>query len=680
MIKLVRFVPIQLTFLLITGILIGFYFPIPPIYLVQIYGAFIVFFGVIYFRSNKQFNPSYLFSVTALVFSVLIGIGAITFKNQLNNKKHYANYHLFSKTDAVNSIILIKKELKPTLFHHKYEGKVLQFENEKTIGKIIVNIEKDSLQSLITVGDRILAKAAFIEIKRPANPYSFNYKQYLENQQIHHQIVLKKGYFLKLMPSKTSINLIAEKFRNKVNVALKNNGFTANELAVVNALLLGQRQQITDDLMESYVDAGAIHILAVSGLHIGIILLFLTFIFKPFHYFKNGKLIASLLIILFLWMYAIIAGLSASVVRAVTMFTAVAIGMYLNKPSNIYNTLFISMFFLLLFNPYYLFEVGFQLSYLAVFSIVWIQPKLYNLWSSKFWLIDKFWQLFTVSIAAQIGILPLSLYYFHQFPGLFFLSNLMIIPFLGLILIAGIITILLALLHILPQFLSESYIFVIQKMNNFVSWISNQEQFVIQYISFSFLLMIAVYLFVFVVLKWFEKRLFYRIIWVLISILIIQFVLIYEKYKLQSTNEFIVFNKNKQSIIASRSGDKLTIYSSIDSLKRDENPIKSYIIGSGIGKNFNIGKEENVYKFNKEIILVIDSLGIYNLKSIQPTVILLQQSPKINLERLLKLHNPKLVIADGSNYKSYINRWKQSCIKNKTPFYSTMQKGAYIFE
>ena len=128
-------------------------------------------------------------------------------------------------------------------------------------------------------------------------------------------------------------------------------------MAVVNALLLGQRQTISKDLIESYSDAGAIHILAVSGLHIGIILLILMFLFKPLHYLKHGKVLASILIICLLWVYAIIAGLSPSVVRAVTMFTAIAIGMHLNKPSNIYNTLVISMFFLLLFNPYYLFEV-----------------------------------------------------------------------------------------------------------------------------------------------------------------------------------------------------------------------------------------------------------------------------------------------------------------------------------
>ena len=225
--------------------------------------------------------------------------------------------------------------------------------------------------------------------------------------------------------------------------------------------MLGQRQDISKEIYNSYTQAGAIHILAVSGLHVGIILLLLNFIFKPLIYFKNGNYIKLIVIVLILWSYAVIAGLSASVVRAVTMFTAVAIGMHLKRPTNVYNTLTISAFFLLLFKPMFLFDVGFQLSYLAVLAIVIIQPMLEKLWKPKFKLIDFFWKIFTVTIAAQFGIIPVSLYYFHQFPGLFFLSNLVIIPCLGFILGFGILIIILGLLNLLPNFLASTFGFVI---------------------------------------------------------------------------------------------------------------------------------------------------------------------------------------------------------------------------
>jgi len=430
--------------------------------------------------------------------------------------------------------------------------------------------------------------------------------------------------------------------------------------------------------MQSYVGAGAIHILAVSGLHVGIILLILTFLLKPLNYLKNGKIMASVSIVILLWMFAILAGLSASVVRAVTMFSAIAIGMYSNRITNIYNTLVISMFLLLLINPFYLFEVGFQLSYLAVFAIVWIQPKIYRLWQPKLWIADKFWQLFTVSMAAQIGVLPLSLYYFHQFPGLFFISNLVIIPFLGIILISGVLVMLLAVLDLLPQILSDGYIFVIHQMNNFISWISNQQVFIIQNITFSFAMLLAFYVVIFIMLKWTEKKNFQRLVLVLVSIMVLQSVFIFEKQRLNAAHDFIVFNKSRESVIGKRLGNKLLIDSSISDISKNEYLIRNYLVGTGLD-SISISTEiQNLQHFKNETILLIDSLGLYKLSSIKPTIVVLRQSPKINLDRLLNTIQPRLIIADGSNYKSYVSKWTESCIKNKTPFHSTMQNGAFI--
>ena len=679
MIKFLKFVPVQLTFFLIGGILIGNWFCFQPILLLIIVIFLIILLTSLYFYTNKQFQPSIIFTLVGLLISFIIGISSITFKNQLNNKLHYSNNFEFTTNNSTSILIEIQKVLKPNSYYNKYEATVKQLNDNKTIGRVLVNIERDGIDKQLQVDDNLVVKTLFSTIKEPLNPYGFNYKKYLQNQQIHHQIHIYKGSFFVLQNKSKTVKGTAAKIRDKINRSLKSNEFKNDELAVINALLLGQRNAITSDLLESYEGAGAIHILAVSGLHIGIILLFLTFIFKPFHYFKNGKFVVALFIILLLWVYAIIAGLSASVVRSVSMFTALTIAMQLIQRSNVYNILIISMFFLLLINPFYLFEVGFQLSYLAVFSIVWIQPKLYNLCKPKFWITNKIWQIFTVSIAAQIGILPLSLFYFHQFPGLFFLSNLVIIPFLGFILTAGIIVITLSIFEILPQFLGDSYSFVIEQMNSFVVWISNQEYFIIQNISFSLILMLASYIFIFITIKWVEKKVFYRFVYILISLIVFQLIFILEKYKLEFTDEFIVFNKSKISIVGEREGNKL-IVSSSNMLSKKDYTLNQYIIGSGIGENLQKNKIQNFYKFKNETILVVDSLGIYEFKTIKPSIVILQQSPKINLERLLKILQPKTVIADGSNYKSYVAKWEQTCIKNKTPFHSTMQNGAYILK
>lgn len=680
MTKFLKFIPIQLTLCLVIGILFGYNIVFEPVNIFIILGSIVIIFSVVYYYTDKKFEPSLLFAVVTFILSFFIGISAITFKNERNKQYFYGNQKEFSVENSQTATLAVSKILKPTAYYHRYEAEVVQFNFEKTSGKVLINIINNGTRNLINVDDNIVVNTLFSEIPLPKNPYEFNYKNYLKNQQIHHQIYLDATQFLNLSKSNKSLKGLAAEVRESINIALKKNGFKDDELAVINALLLGQRQDISGELMQSYVGAGAIHILAVSGLHVGIILLILTFLFKPLHYFKNGKIMASVSIVILLWMFAILAGLSASVVRAVTMFSAIAFGMYSNRNTNVYNTLVISMFFLLLINPFYLFEVGFQLSYLAVFAIVWIQPKIYGLWQPKFWIADKFWQLFAVSIAAQIGVLPLSLYYFHQFPGLFFISNLVIIPFLGIILILGVLIMLLAVVELLPQLLSDSYIFVMHQMNNFISWISNQEFFIIQNITFSFAMLLTFYSVIFFVLKWTEKKNFQRLVFVLVSIMVLQSVFIFEKHQLQEVHHFIVFNKTKESVIGKRLGDKLLIDTSISNFSTGENPIRNYLVGTGI-ESVTISTEmENLQQFKNQAILVIDSLELYKFNSIKPSIVVLRQSPKINLDRLLHNIQPRLIIADGSNYKSYVTNWAKSCFKNKTPFYSTMQNGAYILK
>lgn len=677
MIKFLKFVPVQLTFFLILGILSGNYFDFAPIQILWIGCIFLVLFIFQYLFSNKTLKLISVFSVSALLMIFIIGIASITFKNEKNRKEHYSNNAVFTLDENSTSIIKIQKELKPNKFYKRYEAEFLQLENEMVIGRVLINIVKNSNRDSIHIDDELLVIAPIQELKEPLNPFGFNYKKYLNRQQIFHQINVNDNYFLILYNSRNSFNGFADSIRSKINESLVDNGFKKDELAVINALLLGQRNTISKDLLESYKGAGAIHILAVSGLHIGVILLVLLFIFKPLNYFKNGKLITAIIIILLLWCYAVIAGLSASIVRAVSMFTALTIGMQLVKRSNIYNTLIISMFFLLLFNPYYLFDVGFQLSYLAVFSIVWIQPKIYNLWNSNYWFFDKVWQLFTVSLAAQIGVLPLSLFYFHQFPGLFFLSNLVIIPFLGIILMFGIGVIILSLANALPEFLAILFQEIIQLMNQFVEWIANQSFFLIQNITFSFSLMMSIYCIIFLTFKWIEKKNYSRLILVLFAILVFSSVLIYEKFELETKNELVIFNKSKSSIIGRRFGDSLVVNSG-NTIDKLEYVIRPYLVGSGIGENYQMNESKRLFRHLDDTILVIDSIGIYELLSIKPTIILIQNSPKINLDRMLKRLQPRIVVADGSNYKSYLKKIEQTCVKNKTPFHNTMEKGAYI--
>jgi len=480
-------------------------------------------------------------------------------------------------------------------------------------------------------------------ISEPKNPYQFNYKSYLKKKTIHRQITIlnKEVFFLK--KNTNSVNGLAHTFRVHIHNSLLKSGFKDDELAIINALLLGQRQDMSKELIANYSRAGAIHILAVSGLHVGIILLLISFLLKPLKRL--------------LWGFAFIAGTSASVVRAVTMFTAVSIGLAVDRKNSVYRNLIISLFFLLLINPYYLFEIGFQLSYIAVFSIVWLQPIIVRFWKPKWKVIHYFWQLFTVSLAAQIGVLPLSLYYFHQFPGLFFVANLIIIPILGFILGLGILVILLSLVL-------------------FISWIADQKSFVVQEIYFSLVFVFAFYIFIVFSFRWIQNRSIINFKYALFSLLILQGVFIYEKQKHTRINELVIFNKSSSSALALQKNRKITIHKSAH-FSKNNTILESYKTGNYSHKTEVIDSIKNVFKMGRKTMLVIDSLGVYKLRSLKPDYILLIQSPKINLERLIEELKPKLIIADASNYTSYIKNWQKTCFATKTKFYYTQASGAY---
>ena len=674
MLKILKFVPVQLTFFLILGILFGYYFSLDSKDIIAIQSVLLVALGISYYFTNKSFNKKFHFNAITYVLCFTVGIATITSKYEVSNEMHYSHFVL----DNNSAKLVINEVLKPGNYHHKYMANVINLDGNNTMGKVLLNVQKDSLY-LLRVDDHIFIKTTFETVKGPLNPYYFNYKKYLQKKQIHHQAFASSSSILKLDTKKTTIKGLAASFRGKVSNSLINNGFKENELAVINALLLGQRSGISKDLLQNYANAGAIHILAVSGLHVGIILLLLNFIFSPLERLKNGKMIKLIIVVLLLWAFAFVAGLSASVVRAVTMFTAVAIGWQVNRPSNVYNTLVTSIFLLLLIQPYFLFDVGFQLSYLAVFSIVWIQPLIYKIWQPKWKVLDYFWKLLTISFAAQFGILPLSLFYFHQFPGLFFLSNMIIIPMLGLILGIGVLVIVLSLFDFLPAFLGEFYNAAIRFMNSFVEWIGLQEAFLFQNISFSFLMLLASYGIIIFGIRFFEEKNPKRFAVFLVSVLMLQGVFVFEKQEIASVDSFIIFQKSKYSILGKRQGNKMIVYHTLDSVKYSNNKIiNQYKLGVG---NINIkqkGLFPKVLNFKKKLVFVIDSLGVYQLSNLKPDVVLLQNSPKINLRRMLDSLNPNIVISDGSNYKSYVRNWKLICEQKKTPFYDTSQKGAYI--
>ncbi len=669
---------IKIAFSLIAGIVLGFYFKFPVAYIVP-YGL-ILFISFIFsfFRARKLFFQDIFFGINCVLIFLFLGFLSASLHLPENNPIHYL--HSASKNPLVSDqhlIAEVTEKLKPGLFQDKYIVAVKTIQDKKAAGKILLNITRTPEMEEFQPGNLLALPFSVTEINTPLNPHQFNYRAYMANLGVSGQLNLSRNEVLKMKSSNSGMRSIAGQVRSKIITELRQHDFAPQELAILQALLLGQRQDISPEIYSNYAAAGVIHILAVSGLHVGIILLLLNHLLKPVERIRYGKHFKAILLIFLLWGFALLAGLSPSVVRAVSMFSFIAIAMQLNRRSSVLNALFTSLIFLLLINPFFIFQVGFQLSYAAVLSIVLIQPHLFGLFTPRYRLFKYMWGILTVTVAAQIGVLPLSLFYFHQFPGLFFISNLVILPFLGLLLGLGILVMLLAVIGILPKILTQVYGEMIQLLNEFVSFIASKEDFLFQEIYFSAFLLLASYLLVFSLVFLLKKFDYKNIAFLLIATGFLQLVFIYEKNSAK-TEEGIIFHKSRNSILGEKSGHQLVLHHNQDTNAISQNLIKNFKTGENI-KNIRESSLKNVYRIAGKTVLVIDSSGVFEITGLNPEVVLLINSPRVNLDRLLKHMNPEILIADGSNYRSYISRWQKTGEQKKVPFHATGEKGAFMF-
>jgi competence protein ComEC len=315
------------------------------------------------------------------------------------------------------------------------------------------------------------------------------------------------------------------------------------------------------------------------------------------------------------------------------------------------------------------------MSYAAVIAIVWIYPIVQKLWYPKSKPLRYVWQLLSVSVAAQVGVLPISLFYFHQFPGLFFVSNLLIVPTLGIILGTGIIVIFLSLINQLPVHLARIFNEMISYMNTIVAWVARQEDFIFKDISFDGIQLLLAYFLIVTLILLLGQVNYKRLMFVLSSLLFIQGYTVFKAYASSQKSEVLVLHQTKNTIIMERIGSEANVYTSNSNAAK--NPVTDIKVGERIA-TVRHDTIVNSYLVRGKSFLVLDSLGIYPLEKKVETV-LLTQSPKINLDRFISTTNPRQIIADGSNYTSNIERWKATCLKRKIPFHYTGEKGYYVF-
>ncbi|MFP9112591.1 ComEC/Rec2 family competence protein [Flavobacterium sp. RHBU_3] len=672
--KVLKYPVIIITLSIAAGIFTGFACLWPLHIIVSIFVCTLAATSAAYFYSQKQLIPKPYFETSSLLLAFSIGLLAQWLSYTPNNPDHYSR---FLKNDTPTVRGVITERLKPNDYNEKYLFSVAAIDQQPASGTLLISLPKDSLNTHLHTGDVLFINSELKPILPAMNPYQFDYAKYMAKQNVFHQVKLKDNYII--TGTETGFNYSIQQLRDRLTTSFSIHHYPATVQNLINALLFGQRQDMDKETNDNYINAGVIHILAISGLHFTLLFAILNWLLAPLKRIpKLGNTGHFIAILTLMWLFGFITGLSASVVRSVVMFSFLMAGQAMARRVSIYNSLAVSALVLLIAKPSFLFDAGFQLSYLAVQGIVWFQPLYKGKLKSKYRVVNMTRDLVMVSLTAQIAVLPISLYYFGQLPLLFLLANIVVIPLSNLVLILGLIT--LALNFVFPAlalWVGKLLEWAIYIMNYFTAWVASLDVFVIKNIPFTLTLCICLYGVIITIALSLQQKSYTRIVAALVSILVLQLAYMGTVYNMRNTNELLVLHNYDHSIIVHKNGDHLSIVST-DSLALQNRNVLAYAKG-----NFNpetsLKPIGNYVYFNGKKIFVMDSTGVYD-SLMKPDVLIITQSPRVNLDRVLNQMQPKAVIADATNYKTYVNRWAATCHKRKIPFHATAEKGSYILK
>jgi competence protein ComEC len=471
----VNFPFVRYTAALIAGIFTCIYFKIEIPYLLVLNIGLAFAYTFIYFLFKAQSRN--ILGGIGLIFLFFFGYYRTYNSFTVNDINHISKQNSYSYYKA-EITSLVEEKPKSWKAIVDVDGVIFDKKYKKASGKILLYFDKTTVLKP-KYGEKLLIKGVPNLVEGPKNPNEFDYRQYLEYQGIYHQQYLKDTSFVKINSApKPNIISFAYKINSYCDSLFTHYLTSKTELAVTNAMILGLRDDIDNELIQAYSAAGAIHVLSVSGLHVGVIYIILAWLLGFLKSKgKYGKWCFLGIILFILWLYAAITGFSAPVLRSTFMFSLILIAETINRQHNSFNTVSISAFCILVYNPLLITSIGFLLSYLAVFGMIQIQPLLNPIFivdkrkSVFHWLLDRLWKVTTVAIAAQIATLPITIYYFHQFPNYFLLANPVVIFFSSFVLIGGLVFLVLAVvfsffkLFVVNYFLAAILNFLVKALN-----------------------------------------------------------------------------------------------------------------------------------------------------------------------------------------------------------------------
>ncbi|TAE74686.1 MAG: ComEC family competence protein [Bacteroidetes bacterium] len=700
---------IRFTFFFVIGIWLESVFNIfnvfPLMFLPIFVGLIVLFLGV-YFVKFSRFWQIKSILVGILASCILIIFGII--KTNYYTEKHQKNHIYQQKEEIIAYQALINQEVESRKKTYKTTASITSILTKKgwknAEGKVLLYFKKDTntnKKNELEYGNIIIIKGSPQLLTPSLNPNQFDYSQYLAYQNIYHQQFVDKNQYQ--ITEKTIPNYIfyySLQFRNWCSNTLKGFVKYERESAIAVALLLGVREQMDSEILEAYSATGLMHVLAVSGMHVGLIVFILDLLFFS-TWKKHKKDIVryqyAIIMLFLLWFYAIVTGLTSSVLRAVMMFSFMIVGNAISTKLSMYNNLGVSCFVLLCFNPFLIFSAGLQLSYMAVWGIVYFQPKLAIYYQPKTYLMRNIWLIITVSITAQLATFPLGLLYFHQFPNYFLVSNLIIIPLSTGVLYIGLATLAFSWLPFVNIFLGillyygiwlmNFLTFLLQKLPYAVTdgiFINVFELFLVYGIIFSFALFIK-----------FKKLLYWKYISFLVFIFVISRIFyIYQTH----TQNFILlyhFNKNSSLHLAESKNHFIWADSSFEKDKKNfDFATKTNLIKVGsknpILNDWKVKKENyqflgkySVLYWNEKFILILHQKlkqkEWKNLKNIEePNIVIIRKNALFEWNQIPNHWQKTTFVFDGSNGLKRIK--KLDSTKTTQKAYFTHFNGAWKIE
>jgi len=671
-----------------------------PYNFIVIFAFFICLIIVLHTRIFRRYSQRWISGFLINIFVFLCAY-AITDSYNIKNRPSDFSYFRSSNDTIVATVAEPVSERENTC---KLILDVESVMHNKTWiaveGKSIAYFAKDTLSKTLKYGDRLIISGAFSDVGGPQNPGEFNYKHYLAMRSIYSQGFVKAGQWQLLEHNNgNAIISFALGIREKFLKIFEKNNISGEQYAVAGALILGYTDKIDADLISAYQGTGALHILSVSGMHVGVVFIVLNFLLAFLDRLKKGKYIKAVILVLLIWFYATLTGLSPAVNRAAAMITFVILGKASGRLPNIYNTLAASLLFLLLWYPLWIMDTGFQLSYIAVIGIVMLQRRIHYWWAPKNWLMKQLWALVSVSMAAQMATFPLSLLYFHQFPNYFLVTNLVVVPLSNMIIYCGMLVLLASPVGALSTLLSKMLVYMLTGLNASIRYIEQLPYSAIKGIHISSVELLLIYAGIILLAYFFYcKRSLYLKLAFLPAILFAASVAI-RSYTANTQRKLIVYDIKKSSAIDFIAGNNHTLLSDTAMLSNAKTisqhlqnnwnalqlkePLcinfKKPTIDSLCDEDRSILIKDNVVQFYDKKLAIINS-GIYLTSPAMPVKVdylVISGNPKIEIGELLETYTPRMIIIDSSNSLRRSLNLMNECAALNVPCYSVLKSGAF---